>query len=135
MKYSGRSNGGLLTAACVNQRPDLFGAVLVQVPVLDMLRFHRFTIGWASCSEYGCADKAEDFPILVKYSPVHTVNVDRPYPAVLVLTADHDDRAVPLHSYKYIAQLQHFAGEKTNNPLLIRVETKVRVGEHLSSLS
>jgi len=125
----GGSNGGLLVAACVNQAPELFGAVIGDVGVLDMLRFHKFTIGHAWQSDYGFPDdKPEDFQTLLKYSPLHNVRKDKPYPAVALFTSDHDDRVVPLHSFKHIAELQHTAGPLTDKPLVIRIETKAGHG-------
>lgn len=122
----GGSNGGLLVGACMTQRPDLFKVALPAVGVMDMLRFHKFTIGWAWTSDYGCADNAEEFQYLFKYSPLHNIQPQTKYPATLVTTADHDDRVVPAHSYKFIATLQeNQAGE---NPVLIRIETNAGHG-------
>ncbi len=118
----GGSNGGLLIGAVTNQRPDLFAVALPAVGVMDMLRYHKFTIGWAWASDYGTsADSEEMFKYLYSYSPVHNVKENVEYPAILVTTGDHDDRVVPAHSFKYIANLQ--AKYKGKNPVLIRIET------------
>ncbi len=122
----GASNGGLLVAAAMVQRPDLFAAVVPQVGVLDMLRFHRFTIGWAWTSDYGSADTAEGFEVLIRYSPLHTLKPGVHYPATLVITADHDDRVVPAHSHKFTAALQSAQGGLA--PVLTRIETRAGHG-------
>lgn len=121
----GRSNGGLLVGACLTQRPALFGAALPTVGVLDMLRFHKFTIGWAWVSDYGCADDPEQFETLYAYSPLHNA---RPavYPPTLILTGDHDDRVLPAHSYKFAAALQ--TAQQGDAPVLIRIQTQAGHG-------
>ncbi|ACA87012.1 Prolyl oligopeptidase [Shewanella woodyi ATCC 51908] len=121
----GRSNGGLLMGAVLTQRPELFAAVLPAVGVLDMLRFHKFTIGWAWASEYGSADVAEQFPALLAYSPYHNVTA-REYPATMVMTADHDDRVVPLHSFKFGAMMQE--KQQGEEPIIMRIESKAGHG-------
>jgi prolyl oligopeptidase len=126
LAISGGSNGGLLVGACLTQRPDLYGAALPAVGVMDMLRFHKFTIGWAWVSDYGSADNAEDFKWLYKYSPLHNIRPGTRYPATLVTTADHDDRVVPAHSFKFAATLQ--AAQAGHAPVLIRIETKAGHG-------
>ena len=122
LAISGGSNGGLLVGAVLNQRPDLYSVALPAVGVMDMLRYHRFTIGHAWASEYGSADSARFFPVLYKYSPLHNIKPGTKYPATLVTTADHDDRVVPGHSFKYAAALQ--AAQAGPAPVLIRIETK-----------
>jgi prolyl oligopeptidase len=123
----GGSNGGLLTAAVTVQRPDLFGAVLCQVPVIDMLRYHKFTIGKYWVSDYGNAEEsAKDFAFLIKYSPLHNVKPGVKYPPILVTTADHDDRVAPAHAEKFAATLQ--ANDGGDNPILIRIETQAGHG-------
>nr|CRX78967.1 hypothetical protein ls5930a1_00049 [Leucosporidium scottii] len=124
---SGGSNGGLLVAACVNQAPELFGAAIADVGVLDMLRFQRFTIGRAWTSDYGSADEPEGFDYLIEYSPLHNVDSSKVYPPTMLLTADHDDRVVPLHSFKHAAELQHSLPQNPN-PLLLRVDFKAGHG-------
>ncbi len=123
----GGSNGGLLVGACMTQRPDLFKVALPAVGVMDMLRYHLFTIGWAWAGEYGRSDKSEaDFKNLYSYSPLHNLKPGTAYPATLVTTADHDDRVVPAHSFKFAARLQEC--HQGNNPVLIRIETKAGHG-------
>ena len=117
----GGSNGGLLVGACMTQRPDLFKVALPAVGVMDMLRFQKFTIGWAWTGDYGSSDNKEDFPYIYKYSPLHNIKEGVQYPATLVTTADHDDRVVPAHSYKFISELQY--KHRGENPVLIRIET------------
>jgi len=119
----GGSNGGLLVGAVINQRPDLFKVALPAVGVMDMLRFQKFTIGWNWIADYGSSDNPEEFNVLYGYSPLHNIKSGGKYPATLVTTADHDDRVVPAHSFKYIAELQAKAGKGSDNPLLIRIDT------------
>ncbi|MFN6535056.1 MAG: prolyl oligopeptidase family serine peptidase [Nostoc sp. EkiNYC01] len=126
LAIAGGSNGGLLVGACMTQRPDLFGAALPAVGVMDMLRFHKFTIGWAWTAEYGSPDNPEEFPVLYAYSPLHNLKPDTAYPATLITTADHDDRVVPAHSFKFAAALQ--ANHTGDAPVLIRIETKAGHG-------
>jgi len=123
---SGGSNGGLLVGAVINQRPDLFGAALPAVGVMDMLRFHKFTIGSAWTSDYGSSDDPKQFQFLRAYSPLHNIKPGTRYPATLVTTADHDDRVVPGHSFKYAATLQ--AAQAGPAPVLIRIDTRAGHG-------
>ncbi len=118
----GGSNGGLLVGAVINQRPELFRAAIPQVGVMDMLRFHKFTIGWNWIADYGSSDNPEEFKALRAYSPLHNIKSGAKYPATLITTADHDDRVVPAHSFKYAATLQKAASK--DNPVLIRIDTK-----------
>jgi prolyl oligopeptidase len=126
LSIGGGSNGGLLVGACITQRPDLFGVALPNVGVMDMLRFQKFTIGWAWTSDYGSADKPDDFAYLYAYSPLHHIAKGCCYPATLITTADHDDRVVPAHSFKFAATLQ--AAQGCDKPTLIRIETKAGHG-------
>jgi len=121
----GGSNGGLLVGACMTQRPDLFKVAFPQVGVLDMMRYHTFTIGWAWATDYGRSDDPEAFKYLIKYSPLHNVK-ETAYPATMVTTADHDDRVVPAHSFKFISELQD--KHTGDNPVMIRVETSAGHG-------
>jgi len=123
---SGGSNGGLLVGACLLQRPDLFGCALPAVGVMDMLRFHKFTIGWAWQEEYGFPDKASDFKTLRAYSPLHNIKTGVKYPATLILTADHDDRVFPAHSFKFAAELQRAQADAA--PVLLRVDLRAGHG-------
>jgi len=122
LAIQGGSNGGLLVGAVMNQRPDLFKAAIPQVGVMDMLRFHEFTIGWNWIADYGSSDNADEIKALHAYSPLHNIKAGVKYPATLITTADHDDRVVPAHSFKYAATLQEKASPET--PILIRIETK-----------
>ncbi|MFB6454630.1 prolyl oligopeptidase family protein [Chitinophaga sp. Hz27] len=122
----GGSNGGLLIGACMTQRPDLFKVAIPQVGVMDMLRFQKFTIGWAWATEYGSSDNADQYKYLIKYSPLHNLKPGVSYPATLVTTADHDDRVVPAHSFKFAATLQ--ADNAGPNPTLIRIDTNAGHG-------
>ena len=126
LAIGGGSNGGLLVGAVMTQRPALFGAALPAVGVMDMLRFHKFTIGWAWKSDYGSSETKEGFDVLYKYSPLHNLKPGTAYPATMVTTADHDDRVVPAHSFKFAAALQ--AAHKGPAPVLIRIETKAGHG-------
>ncbi|MBL7765070.1 MAG: S9 family peptidase [Chitinophagaceae bacterium] len=122
----GRSNGGLLVGACMTQRPDLFKVALPGVGVLDMLRYHKFTVGWGWAVEYGSSDKKEEFDYLIQYSPLHNLKKGTKYPATMITTADHDDRVVPAHSFKFAAALQEADGG--SEPMLIRIDTQAGHG-------
>ncbi len=126
LAIQGGSNGGLLVGAVLNQRPDLFGAALPAVGVMDMLRFHKFTIGWAWVNDYGSSENADEFQAIYKYSPIHNIQKGTKFPAVLITTADHDDRVVPAHSFKYAATIQE--AQAGVAPVLIRIETKAGHG-------
>jgi prolyl oligopeptidase len=126
LAIQGGSNGGLLVGACMTQRPELFGAAVPAVGVLDMLRFHKFTIGWAWVDDYGSSEDAKEFAALHAYSPYHRLVPGTAYPPTLILTGDHDDRVVPGHSFKFAAALQH--AHKGANPVLIRIETRAGHG-------
>ncbi|MDP3668325.1 MAG: prolyl oligopeptidase family serine peptidase [Telluria sp.] len=126
LAIGGGSNGGLLVGAAMTQRPELFGAAIPQVGVLDMLRFHKFTIGWAWTSDYGSSENADEFQALVKYSPLHNLKPGSCYPATMITTADHDDRVVPAHSFKFAATAQ--AAQAGGAPIIIRIDTKAGHG-------
>lgn len=126
LAIQGGSNGGLLVGACLTQRPDLFGACLPSVGVMDMLRFHQFTAGRYWVDDYGSADDPDEFQALLKYSPYHNVKAGTCYPPTLVTTADTDDRVVPGHSFKFAAALQ--AAQSCDHPILIRIETRAGHG-------
>ncbi|HMC88767.1 MAG TPA: prolyl oligopeptidase family serine peptidase, partial [Gemmataceae bacterium] len=126
LAIQGGSNGGLLVGACMTQRPDLFGACLPAVGVMDMLRFHKFTAGRFWTDDYGSSDKPEEFKALYAYSPYHNLKEGVSYPPTLVTTADTDDRVVPGHSFKFAAQLQHC--QAGSAPVLIRIETRAGHG-------
>ncbi|MEL4894661.1 prolyl oligopeptidase family serine peptidase [Crocosphaera sp. Alani8] len=126
LAIGGGSNGGLLVGACLTQKPELYAAALPAVGVLDMLRFHQFTIGWAWCPEYGSSENEEEFKTLLSYSPLHNLTANTAYPATMITTADHDDRVVPAHSFKFAATLQNV--HNGAKPVLIRIETKAGHG-------
>jgi prolyl oligopeptidase len=126
LAVAGFSNGGLMSAATLIQRPDLFGAAVVGVGVLDMLRFPKFTIGWGWVSDYGSPDDPDEFRVLYSYSPYHNLKPGTKYPPTLIVTADHDDRVVPAHSFKFAAALQHAQGGE--EPVLIRIEIRAGHG-------
>jgi len=122
----GRSNGGLLIGACLTQRPDLFGVCLPNVGVMDMLRFHKFTIGWAWVSDYGSPEDPQEFQTLLAYSPYHNIREGVHYPPTMIMTGDHDDRVFPAHSFKFGAKLQ--TAQASDNPVMIRIETRAGHG-------
>ena len=126
LSIGGRSNGGLLVGACIIQRPELFGAAIPVVGVMDMLRFHKFTIGWAWVSDYGSPDNPEEFETIRAYSPLYNVKEDTAYPPTMIITADHDDRVFPAHSFKFGAAIQN--AQSGGAPLLMRIESKAGHG-------
>jgi prolyl oligopeptidase len=121
LAVQGASNGGLLVGVLANQRPDLMKVVIQQAGVMDMLRFQKFTIGWNWIADYGSSDNEAEFKAIRAYSPIHNIRDGVKYPATLTTTADHDDRVVPAHSFKYAAALQH--AQAGDNPVLIRIDT------------
>ncbi|WP_236972064.1 prolyl oligopeptidase family serine peptidase [Membranihabitans marinus] len=121
LAIAGRSNGGLLVGACMTQHPEMFQVAFPGVGVLDMLRYHKFTVGWGWVPEYGSSDDAEQFAYLYKYSPLHNLQEGQSYPATMITTADHDDRVVPAHSFKFAARLQEV--QAGSAPVLIRIDT------------
>jgi prolyl oligopeptidase len=131
LAINGGSNGGLLIGAVINQRPDLFRVAVPQVGVMDMLRYQKFTIGYSWASDYGTSDNADEFKALYAYSPLHNIKNEAKYPATLITTADHDDRVVPAHSFKYAATLQAKASRE--NPVLIRIDTMSAHGSSSTS--
>jgi prolyl oligopeptidase len=126
LAIEGRSNGGLLVGACMTQRPELYGATLPGVGVMDMLRFHKFTIGWAWTDDFGSSDDPEEFKAIHAYSPLHNIKPGTCYPPSLITTADHDDRVYPAHSFKFAAAIQD--AQSCENPVLIRIETRAGHG-------
>jgi prolyl oligopeptidase len=123
----GGSNGGLLVGACMTQRPELFKVAMPAVGVMDMLRYHKFTVGWGWIPEYGCADSSEvHFKNLMAFSPLHNLKEGVDYPATMITTADHDDRVVPAHSFKFAARLQ--ACHSGKDPVIIRIEERAGHG-------
>jgi prolyl oligopeptidase len=126
LAIEGGSNGGLLVGAVLTQQPDLFRVAFPMVGVLDMLRFHKFTVGWGWVPEYGSSERKDQFDYLLKYSPLHNVKENMQYPSTMIFTADHDDRVVPAHSFKFAAELQH--RYKGKRPMLIRIQTQAGHG-------
>jgi len=116
----------LLVGACMTQRPELFRVAIPQVGVMDMLRYHKFTIGRVWASDFGTSDTKEEFEYLYKYSPLHNLKKGVKYPATLATTGDHDDRVVPMHTFKYMATLQE--DQTGDNPVIVRIETKAGHG-------